>query len=195
MDKDYLHKVYKRFYDFIAMCSARELENLILDSRFTSNFNYRMKGIVEDVNKKEGLSPEAFIMFNTKGEIVIIDSDLVGAYIADVYAQKIDKYYKGAALNKVIRNTINSSEKIQQDLLTISYNIIYETLEEIYMGIKYRKEVMDNFKKHFDIEDVKEEDKTLMILSLMIVEDISKYLRIDNVSFKAVVQSSLQKRL
>lgn len=195
MNKDYLTKVYKSFYDFVAVAAAKELEYFILDSKFTSAFNYRMKKIVEDINKDGAIGTDIFVMFNTNSEIVIIDAQVLGAYIADVYSEKMKTYYKGAELNKVIRDTVNNNEKIQRDFLTISYKIVYNALNEIYMDIKYRKEVLDRFKAYYGIENEDRKDMPLIILTLLIIEDVFKYMGIDKNCFVNIIKESLQKRV
>jgi hypothetical protein len=129
--KEYMKKIYKKFSDFVAVASARELEYFILDSSFTSSFNYRMKKLIEEVKKERNDGIEFSILFNTDGEIVLIDANLIGRYIGNNYNITIEDYYKNTSLNKIIRDVINGSEKAQKDFVTISYSILYHTLKTI----------------------------------------------------------------
>lgn len=188
-DKDYLKKSYKTFVEFLSVVCSRELEYLILDSKFTSAFNYRIKKMLNEVKKegKEGI--EFSVLFNTEDEIALIDANIIGSFISNNYCASIEKYYKGANINKVIKEIINGNEKNQEDFIMISYRIIYKTLDELYKEIKYKKDVVDSYVRNYRLEGYRNEYTPIVIGVLLILEDVCKYLSISEV----LLQNSINK--
>lgn len=194
--KEYMKKIYKKFSDFVAIASARELEYFILDSSFTSSFNYRMRKLIEEVKKERNDGIEFSILFNTDGEIVLIDANLIGRYIGNNYNITIEDYYKNTSLNKIIRDVINGSEKAQKDFVTISYSILYHTLKTIYSEIKCKKDIVDKYKRDYFLIDYNSDDIGAVIASTMIIEDICKYIGIEvNLMQQAVNDAVLRKNI
>ncbi|MEA4825796.1 MAG: hypothetical protein VB130_04065 [Clostridium sp.] len=183
-DKEHLKRNYKSFSEFLSVVCSRELEYFILDSKFTSAFNYRMKKLIEEV-KKEGKDDIEFsVIFNTQGEVVLIDANIIGGYVSNNYSVSMDKFYKGAALNKIIREVINGNEKSKKDFIIISYDIIYKTLEELYKDIKYKKEILNTYVEKYNLEGFKKETIPIVVAVLLITEDICKYLSFDDYILK-----------
>lgn len=183
-DKEHLKRNYKSFSEFLSVVCSRELEYFILDSKFTSAFNYRMKKFIEEV-KKEGKDDIEFsVIFNTQGEVVLIDANIIGGYVSNNYSVSMDKFYKGAALNKIIREVINGNEKSKKDFIIISYDIIYKTLEELYKDIKYKKEILNTYVEKYNLEGFKKETIPIVVAVLLITEDICKYLSFDDYILK-----------
>ncbi|SKA87197.1 hypothetical protein SAMN05428976_10978 [Clostridium sp. USBA 49] len=177
-NKEFMKKIYRKFSDFVSVASARELEYFVLDSKFTSSFNYRMKKIIQEIKKEKNEDIEFSILFNTNGEIAVIDANILGKHIGNNYNIKIEEYYKNTALNKIIRDVINGSEKSQKDFVTISYSILYHTLESIYSEIKCKKDIVDKYKREYFLTEYKGEDIGAVIACILILEDICKYIRI-----------------
>lgn len=188
-EKDHLKKSYKSFIELFSIVCSRELEYFILDSSFTSAFNYRIKKILDDSNKKDKDNIELSVLFNTQGEVAIIDANIIGDFITNNYSAAIEKYYKGIEINKVIKEIVNGKEKVQKDFLMISYNILYKTLEELYKDVKYKKDIADNYVKKYKLENYKKEDLPVIILIVLILEDICKYMSISQV----LLESSIYK--
>lgn len=176
--KEYMKKIYRRFSDFVSIASARELEYFILDSKFTSSFNYRMKKMIDEIKKEKNDGIEFSIMFNTNGEIALIDANIIGNYIGSNYNIKIEEYYKNASLNKIVRDVINGSEKSQRDFITVSYSILYNILETIYSEIKCKKDMVGIYKKDYVLTDYNGSDIGAVISCVLILEDICKYIGI-----------------
>lgn len=177
-DNNYKTGKYKSFGDFIETCSSRELEYFVLNSKFTSNFNAKIKNIISSI-EDEIKKSEFKIFFNTNGEIAIIDSIILGKFIADTYIIAMKERYK-IDIDKTIQNVVKGNEKVQLDFLKVSYDTIYRTLRMIYMEVKYKKELFNNLKEYFKIEDYKKEDLSIVIISFVILEDISKYVNISS---------------
>jgi len=175
-NKEFLKKVYRHFAHFVAEASARELEYFVMDSKFTSMFNYRMKRLVEEIRKEGKETIGLSILFNTEGEVVLIDADIIGKFIGDNYNITIQKYYKVDSLNKVVREVVNGSEKAQRDFIAVSYSILYNTLNELYKEVKYRKEIGERYKSIYFLSEYSGEDLPIVITSLLIIEDICKYI-------------------
>ena len=135
-DKQYLRKIYRQFSEFVAEAASRELEYFILDSKFTSMFNYRINELVEQINKEGKTTIGLSVIFNTEGEIALIDADILGKYVADNFRASIEEYYKNASLNKIIKMVINGTEKVQRDFVTIAYSLLYNCINSLYKEIK-----------------------------------------------------------
>lgn len=188
-DNNYITGKYRSFSDFIETCSARELEYFVLNSNFTTSFNIRIKNILADID--EFKKAEFRIFFNTDGEIAIIDSTILGKFIADTYIVSMKGKYK-IEVDKTIQNVIKGNEKVKLDFLKVSYDTLYKTLRIIYMDIKYKKELFKNMKEYFKLESYDKEDVSIVIIALTILEDISKYLNISSGILNQFIAESLQ---
>jgi hypothetical protein len=192
--KEYMRKIYRRFSDFVAIASARELEYFVLDSKFTSSFNYRTKKMVEEIKQEKNEDIEFSILFNTNGEIALIDANILGRYIGNNYNVTIEEYYKNASLNKIVRDVINGTEKSQKDFITVSYSIIYHTLDTIYSEIKCKKDIVERYKRDYLLIEYEDEDIGAVIASILVVEDICRYIGIrENLVLQAVNEVVLRK--
>lgn len=180
MNKEYLRTVYRKFSEFVAVASARELEFLVLDSKFTSSFNYRIKKMVEELKEEGKENIDASIMFNTKGEVALIDANILGSYIGYNYNLHIENYYKNASLNKVVKEVVNGNEKAQCDFIKVSYSVIYNTMDEIYSEVTCKKDVLDKYKEDYMITEYHGENNVAIIVSILILEDVCKYLGIQD---------------
>jgi len=177
-DKKHLKKIYKKFSDLVYVVSTKELESFITKGEFTSFFNYKMKQIIEESNEKnENL--DAGIFFNTKGEITLIDVGVVGKFIENNYNFKMLEYYKNTSLNKIIREVVNGSKKSKSDFILISYSILYDTLNELYKTISCKQASKIIFKNRYALEDYNKDDCTMVIASLLILEDLCRYIGVD----------------
>ena len=65
-NNDFKSKIYKDFSEFIAEASGREIEYLILDSKFTSSFNYRIKELLKELDKEGRRGAELLIILIQK---------------------------------------------------------------------------------------------------------------------------------
>ncbi len=177
-NRGFMKKVYKDFGEFVSTAAVRELDFFILEAKYTSGFNYNVKKVVDEL-KREGKEEVSFcVIFNTQGEIAIIDGFLVGNHLAKIYKEKLENYYKGKSLNSIIRAVINSDEKLQRAFAGLSYKIIIETFHEIYSNITYKKEIADSLKKWYGLSDFNSSDIGVILLTLLILEDICRYIGI-----------------
>ena len=182
-NEDYLNRSYIQFKDFLRVAITKELEYFVLDAKFTSFFNYKVKEIVNEIGKDEKRDVEGSVIFNTEGAIALIDAGIIGDFIKNNYIIAMEKYYKLIHVDKVIKNIQISGDKSKIDFIKISYSILYKTIEELYQDIIYKKEIKDKYIKRFRLE--KHLDKDLdkdvgeIVLILLILEDICKYLKID----------------
>lgn len=177
-NEDFLNKKYDNFRDFLSTVISRELEFFILDSKFTSAFNYRIKELFDQIENNGKNDVELSVLFNTEGDIAVIDAQILGQFLSDSYYVKIQEYYKNMPLNKIINRAVNGNEKIQTDFLTISYKILLNQLNELYKDIRYKKEVLNRYISYYKLEQYVEKDLPLHIISLIILEDVSKYMKI-----------------
>ena len=179
-NKDYIGKLFKNFCDFISLAASRELEYIIFDAKYTTHFNTNMKELLKDIKNKDKKDLDLTIMFNTNGEIAIIDSKIVGKYMANYYNIQMEQYYKGVKLNKIVRDVINGRDKIKRDFIIVSYKIIYKVLKEIYMDIKYNKSIFEEYKIRYGFKNYREKDVSIIIISILILEDICSYIGIED---------------
>jgi hypothetical protein len=193
-NKEFMKKVYRHFGDFVAVASARELEYLVMDARYTSGFSMRIKEVIDDIRRSGREIAEFSVLFNTDGDIAIIDANIVGRFVADRYCVIIEDYYKDASLNKIIRSVVNGNDKVQKDFLTVSYKILYDTLEEIYRDIKCRRDILNGIKENFNLSYYNREDVSVVAASLMILEDICKYIGISGELLRGIVNDNQSKR-
>jgi hypothetical protein len=191
-----MRKIYRRFSDFVAIAAARELEYFVMDSKFTSSFNYRMKKMIDEIKQEKDEGIDFSILFNTNGEIALIDANLIGRYIGNNYNVTIEEYYKNASLNKIVRDVINGSEKSQKDFITVSYSILFHTIDTIYSEIKCKKDTVDNYKRDYLLTDYEEADIGAVIACVLIIEDICRYIGIrENLVLQAVSEAVLRKKI
>ena len=193
-NKDYLKKIYKQFSKFIETAAARELEYFILDAKYTKVFNKRVKELIEELENESRKDANISVIFDTNGEIAVISSDVLGKYISDCYNLTMGNYYKEESLNRVVREVINGSEKAQIDFLRVSYAVMYNVLGGLYSEIKCKKEVMDGYKESYGLARYEKEDLVLIILSLLIIEDICRYIGIKPETFLLCIKHIKQKK-
>jgi hypothetical protein len=194
-NKEFLRKVYKRFSDFVAVAASRELDFLILDAKYTTAFSYRLKQILGEIKESGNPMAELSVFFNTDGDIALIDADLVGNFVGDSYCVGMEENYKNASLNKIVKSVINnSSEKVQQDFVLISYKVLYNTLDQLYMEVKCRKEVLSQYKQMYNVYCYEYEDASVVIASLLVLEDICRYIGISNDKIMNLVENTICKK-
>lgn len=194
MNKEYLRTIYRKFSEFVSVASARELEYFVLDSKFTSSFNYRIKNMVEELKEEGKENIDASIMFNTKGEVALIDANILGSYIGYNYNIHIESYYKNASLNKVVKEVVNGSEKTQCDFIKVSYSVIYNTIDEMYSEVTCKKDVLDKYKEDYMITEYHGENNVAVIVSILILEDICKYLGVADRLMLSCINSIVLKK-
>lgn len=192
--KDYMKKVYRNFSEFVSECSSRELEYFIFDSKFTTAFNERIKEIIDEIEMQGKKSVELAIIFNTEGEIALIDSFIIGNYIGNSYIKHMEEYYKEASLNNIVKHVVNGSEKAKRDFSILSYTILYSTLNSIYCDIKCRKETLESYVSSYNLKHCKDDDCSIVVASILIVEDICKYIGIKEGVLSDSIKSVATKR-
>lgn len=187
-NRNFMKKAYRSFADFIKVASSKELGYFVLDGKYSTNFNNRIRNLMYDIGQEGKVAADFFALFNTKGEIAVIDEEIVGAYISDRYNIVIESYYKKSNLNSIVSSVVNGNEKVKRDFVLISYGCIYKTLKEIYKEIIYRKDIGDIYMKLLGLKDYQGEDSAVIILATLITEDICRYLGI-NINYTWVVSA------
>lgn len=186
-NEDHLRKTYRCFTDFLSVACSRELEYFILDSSFTSAFNYRVKGIIKEIEKEGKEDIEFSVLFNTEGEVVLIDANILGKFISDNYNISMEKYYKGISLDKIIKEVKYGNEKIKIDFIKISYSILYKTINELYKEIKCKKELKNKYIQKYNLEQYKGMDTSIIVCVLLILEDVCRYISIEKGLFTSSI--------
>lgn len=187
-NRNFMKKAYRSFADFVKVASSRELEYFVLDGKYSTDFNNRVKRLMDDIGHEGKVVADFFALFNSKGEIAVIDEEIIGAYISDRYTVVLESYYKKNNLNTIVSSVVNGSEKAKRDFVLISYGCIYKTLKEIYKEIIYRKDVEHIYMKLLNLKDYKGEDLSVIILATLVTEDICRYLGI-NINYNWVVSA------
>lgn len=193
-NKDYMKKVYKNFSDFIYECSSHELEYFILDSKFTTSFNQRVKELIDEIKEEGKKSIELSIIYNTEGEIALIDSYVIGNYIGNNYTKHMQEYYKENSLNKIVKYIVNGNEKSKRDFLILSYDILYNTLNSVYSEVKCKRETLNNYVQSYNLKHCQNDDCSIVVISILILEDISKYLSIEGYILAESIRYTNSKR-
>ena len=194
-NKDFMKKVYRNFSGLVEAASSRELAYFILDSKFTSRFNCKMRELFSEIDSQGKSIIDASVMFNTHGEVALIDAAIIGKYIGNNYRINIEESYKDITLNKVVKHVVNGSEKVQKDFITVSYSILYKTFKEMYQEVKCRKDLCLRYRETFLMLEYKEKDVAIVLCSLLILEDICKYLGIKREIFLDYIENEkTQKR-
>jgi len=75
-----------------------------------------------------------------------------------------------------VRQVVNGTEKVQRDFVAVSYSILYNTFNELYKEITYRKDIGERYKQLYFLSDYSGEDLPIVITSLLVLEDICKYI-------------------
>lgn len=178
MNRITMRRKYSHFTDLVAAAAARELSFLILSAEYTKGFSLRLKHIMDELNGRERDLASVSVMFNTEGDIAIIDEALIGRFVAIKFNSTMEEYYKGASLNRIAKAVMEGEEKRIMDFLSLCYDVLYDSIEEMYKEVRCRKDVMENFKKRYNIASYNREDSPVVTAVLMIMEDIINYLGI-----------------
>jgi hypothetical protein len=189
-----MKKVYKNFYDFVTDCSSKELEYFIFDSTFTTSFNKGIGEVIKGIENQDKKNIEVAIIFNTEGEIALIDSYIIGKYIGNNYGICMEQYYKESSLNKIVRCVVNGNEKNKKDFLILSFDILYNTLESIYYSIKCKKDTVNKYENLYDLKKYKGNDESVSVAAILILEDICKYMRIEEKIMIEAIEFHLNKK-
>lgn len=186
-DKEYLKKDYKSFKDFLSIAIANDLEYFVLDSKFTSAFNYKMKRLLQEIKKERKDDIDFSVLFNTEGEVSLIDASILGNFISNSYVNLIEKYYKNTTLEKIVKEVVGGNEKSKRDFIIISSNLLYKVLRELYKDITYKKEIVNKYRLTYKIENYEGEDSPVITVILLIMEDVCQYLSINrNILLNAI---------
>lgn len=193
--KEYLTKPYRHFADLVSISAYRELGFYILDSRFTKDFCDKLSETINDVSGL-GRDGTAFnVVFNTEGEIAIIDAEILGKFISNSFNIGVTGVYKGVSLNRIVRNVINGTDKVKNDFVIIAYSILYNTLGYIYSEISYNKSLTEKYKKLYNMGDYVRNDFPIIIGVILIMEDICKYMDISQEYLKNCITNEIKKKL
>jgi hypothetical protein len=143
-------------------------------------FNQRISELVEDIRVEGKKSIEFAIIFNTEGEIALIDSYIIGKYISNNYNAHMEQYYKEISLNNIVKHVVNGNDKSKKDFLILSYKILNNTLNSIYCDIKFKKDMLQEHVDKYNLKHCVGDDCALVVAVILIMEDICRYLRINS---------------
>lgn len=191
--RQFIRKLYRNFSDFVSIAASRELEFLVLDSKFKEDFNLHMRKIFAEIKEAKEETIEFTMFFSTEGDVVLIDSSILGKYVGDNFKITMEGYYKNASLNKIAKEIVNGSTKSKEDFIKITYRSIYGTLITMYEEIKYRKDLLEKLKLNFEIPYYEGEDLPVVVISLQITEDICKYLKLTMCNVHKIIPLDLKK--
>lgn len=170
---------FDKFSNLISISTQNHLDDLVINSYFTSAFNYRIKKMFDEIKRERKSDIDFSVIFNTKDEVAIIDTKIIGDFIADEYSIMIEKYYRNEKMYKLINKISNGSEKVHMDFVNISYLILYKIIDELYEEIISKKSLVNKLKIRYGIINYDNEDKVIIILSMLILEDICRYVDVD----------------
>ncbi|KEI06898.1 hypothetical protein [Clostridium botulinum] len=189
-----LSDTYKNFKNFLGTSVSKELEYFILDSRFTSEFNYRMKKLFDEIRNQNRREIEFSIIFNTKGEISLIDSLIVGEFIADDYVVNLQRNYKNVQLNKILKEILNGSEKVKNDFVLVSCIVLYDIVEMIYKDIKCRIDIIHYYANKYKLNIEDNRHIASIVIMILIMEDICGYMNVDKKLLKNSINLAISSK-
>ncbi|KOA95146.1 hypothetical protein [Clostridium botulinum] len=189
-----LSDTYKNFKNFLGKSVSKELEYFILDSTFTSEFNYRMKKLFDEIKNENRREIEFSIIFNTKGEISLIDSLIIGEFIADDYVVNLQRNYKNVQLNKILKEILNGSEKVKNDFVLVSCIVLYDILEMIYKDIKCRIDIIHYYTNKYKLNIEDNNHIASIVIMILIMEDICGYMDIDKKLLKNSINLAISSK-
>jgi len=193
-DKDYLNKINRKFAKFVEVAAIKEQDYFILDATYTNEFNVKVKELLIEIELEGKNDLGVSVIFDTKGDIVLIDAGIIGKYIASCYNYYISNYYKEDSLNRIIIEVINGGDKAQIDFIKVSYTVIYDIMAGLYKEIKCKEEILKQYKNKFGFNNDYYSDEVIIVTSLLILEDISKYITIKPGAFLSCIKNIKDKK-
>lgn len=177
--KEHEKMKFNKFSNLISISAQKHIDDLVINSHFTSAFNYRIKKMFDEIKSERKSDIDFPIIFNTKGEVAIIDTKIIGDFIADEYSVMIEKYYRNEKMYKLINKIASGSEKARMDFVNISYTILYKIIDQLYEEIISKKALLNKLKIRYGIINYDNEDKVIVLLSMLILEEICRYIDLD----------------
>ncbi|WP_238883033.1 hypothetical protein [Clostridium sp. YIM B02551] len=186
-----IHKMSsKSFYEFVTLAVARELEYFINESNYTVAFNSNIKNLVDELKALGKLNIEFMVLFNTSGEIALINEEIVGGYIAERMVKQLRADYGINDEEEILKKIINGENREKELFISNIYKYLIKILKEIYKDIRYRKEVLESYKKRYSLNNMETEEMAVTLASILIIEDICGYLSLD-VELKNIIIQNL----
>lgn len=176
-DVEYEESGNDSFFQFVQTAAAREIEYYITHSSFTQAFNYRVNKLIEEI-KKINTDIEFSVIYNTEGEICVIDSAIIGNFVADMYFIELTNNYKEKNLHKILSNISSNTEEIKEDFVRLSMKSLFNILDNMYKSIQYKKDIFDKYKAYYYLDDENDHKSSLMVIAILILEDICRHLKI-----------------
>ncbi|WP_286908372.1 hypothetical protein [Clostridium sp. UBA1652] len=180
----------KSFFEFINLVCAREVEYFMLESNYTTKFNNNIKQIIEELKTIGKISVEFMVLFNTKGEIALINEEIIGSYVGEILIENLKTTYKHTDIDTLIGLSEKYSYEEKQTFIINIYEDLCRILNEIYKDIKYRKEVAESYKNRYSLANVREDMLPMSIATILILEDICAYLSFDVELTKIIPQKT-----
>jgi hypothetical protein len=149
---------------------------------------------MNEIKNQGKKSIELSIIFNTEGEIALIDGFIIGSYIGNNYAKYMEEYYKESSLNKIVKYVVNGNEKSKKDFLILSYNVLYKILNNVYCDIKCKKETLESYIKLYNLKHFQHDDCAIVVAGILIVEDVCKYMGINGATLADSIRYVVTKR-
>ncbi|GAA0733929.1 hypothetical protein [Clostridium oceanicum] len=189
-----MKRVYRDFSSFVEQSVAKRINFLVSDATFKTTFEDRVKKMIEDVKKKKNEEIDLVILFNTEGNIAIIDEYIISKFITNNYINLIRMYYRVGQTNKVIKDIVNSNNSVKENFLITSYKTIYNSIIKIYEDMTCRRDVIMRYKIKYQLLDYNKEDISAIVITIMIMEDICKCIGLKKRSLLDIIKKFTKKK-
>lgn len=179
------------FSDFLSDVIVEKMRIFILDGSFKKNFNEDMKKMIKEIKGSKKEKIDLIIMFNTEGNIAIIDESIIAKIIYNDYENLMKVYYRIFSLNKLIKNVLKGDKIIRENFIKVSYKILYNSLIRIYSELKCRKDIIVKYRLKYNLVNYNKEDISIIVLIILILEEICSQFNLDYISIKKIINNMI----
>lgn len=163
----------KNLINYINTAIKEELEIFINNAEYTTFFNHNMRRLIDEINEVPNDEISIEVLFNTKGEISVIDAEVLAKYISSNYIKLLEVQYDDNLTN-IFFNIKKGEENDKETFVRFSFDVLCGIFNHIYKNITVNKGLNFKYIKKYQIKNYREEDIPLKILVHLILEDICK---------------------
>ncbi|WP_050606465.1 hypothetical protein [Clostridium niameyense] len=186
-----IKKFSNNFSDFLSDVIVEKMRIFILDGSFKKKFNEDMKKMIKEMKGSEKEKIDLIIMFNTDGNIAIIDEFIIAKIIYNDYENLMRLYYRISSLNKLIKNLLMGDKIIKESFIKVSYKVFYNSLIKIYSELKCRKDIIVKYRLKYNLVNYNKEDISIIVLIILILEEICFQFNLDYITIEKIINSMI----
>ncbi|NEZ46709.1 hypothetical protein FDF74_05700 [Clostridium niameyense] len=186
-----IKKFSNNFSDFLSDVIVEKMRIFILNGSFKKKFNEDMKKMIKEMKGSEKEKIDLIIMFNTDGNIAIIDESIIAKIIYNDYENLMRLYYRISSLNKLIKNLLMGDKIIKESFIKVSYKVFYNSLIKIYSELKCRKDIIVKYRLKYNLVNYNKEDISIIVLIILILEEICFQFNLDYITIEKIINSMI----